>query len=323
MSGRFMPTGSVTLYYLRMIKKTLCFTTPTSLSLSNKQIVIKSIGDRGSRVAETTRPIEDIGVIVIESEHVTLTSSLISYLLANNVALITCDKTHMPQGMLLNLTGHTEQSERFQAQISATKPLAKRLWQQTVSAKIYNQASCLSISTDIETGCMFRWAKQVNSGDTNNLEGRAAAYYWQNLFPEHIHFTRDRYGDAPNHLFNYGYIILRSIIARALVSSGLMPILGIHHHNRYNSFCLADDIMEPYRPYVDLLVLDIIRQYGFNTSLTTEIKRQLLTLPVTDVNINGRQSPLMVAASTTTSSLAKCFLGQQSNILYPTLIPSS
>lgn len=306
-----------------MIKRTLHFSNPAYLSLRNRQLVIKLPGNGGEGTKEVTRPIEDIGVMIIESQQITLTSALISELMLNNVALITCDKSHMPEGLMLNLSGNTLQSERFRAQIASSLPLKKQLWQQTVRAKIMNQAACLDSKADVETGCMHRWAEQVKSDDSDNLEGRAAAYYWRNLFPSELKFRRDRNGEPPNHILNYGYIVLRAIIARALVGSGLLPTLGIHHRNRYNAYCLADDIMEPYRPYVDSLVADIVAEHGSDVTLNKDIKKRLLSIPVLDVSIDNRRSPLMVAASTTSASLARCFLGEQRKILYPYFAKSS
>ena len=162
------------------------------------------------------------------------------------------------------------------------------------------------------------WANDVRSGDATNLEARAAAYYWKCLFPNIPDFTRMRNGVSPNNLLNYGYAIVRAIIARALVAAGLLPTLGIHHHNRYNAYCLADDIMEPYRPYVDELVYHIVEQYGAdNLSLTNEIKTALLSIPTIDVVISGKRSPLMVGVTQTTASLYRCFSGEQRIIAYP------
>ena len=157
----------------------------------------------------------------------------------------------------------------------------------------------------------------MRSGDSDNLEARAAAYYWRNLFSDYPDFVRDREGGPPNNLLNYGYAILRAVIARALVGSGLLPTLGIHHHNRYNAYCLADDIMEPYRPYVDQLVIDILHKSEEVTSLSKELKMELLSIPMIDVVVNGKRSPLMVAAQQTTASLAKCFAGEIRRISYP------
>lgn len=174
----------------------------------------------------------------------------------------------------------------------------------------------LKYATGVEHNNMKVWASNVKSGDTENMEARAAAYYWKTIFPDNALFIRGRDGEEPNNLLNYGYAILRAVIARALVASGLLPTLGIHHHNRYNAYCLADDIMEPYRPYVDKAVYDIWKQTDCS-ELTKEIKSKLLSIPTTEVSINGHRSPIMVAASTTTASLAKCFNGELRKIIYP------
>lgn len=227
----------------------------------------------------------------------------------------------MPVGLMLPLCGNTVQSERFRNQLNASIPLKKQLWQQTVKAKIANQAAVLARCTDTETGCMKRWIDDVRSGDPDNLEGRAAAYYWKQLFrniPELSGFTRDREGIPPNNLLNYGYAILRAVIARALVGSGMLPALGIHHHNRYNAYCLADDIMEPYRPYVDELVFGIVNGVDKDYSeLGKELKIRLLSIPTLDVRIGGKRSPLMIAAAQTTASLYKCFTGELRRVAYP------
>lgn len=308
-----------------MIKKTLCFSNPAYLSLRDGQLVIKIPEIQNSKgVLEElkeksviTRPIEDIGVLVIENRQVTVTSAVLDALLANNCAVITCDARSMPVGLLLPLYGNTTQSERFRVQIDASLPLKKQLWQQTIQYKIINQAAVLSECTDAETHCMKVWAADVRSGDPQNVEAKAAAYYWKNIFRDVTGFIRDREGTPPNNMLNYGYAILRAVVARSLVSSGLLPTLGIHHHNRYNAYCLADDIMEPYRPYVDRLVVNIMARYGHDMALTREIKMQLLSIPTIDVKIGGKRSPLMVGVSQTTASLYKCFSGKSRKISYP------
>ena len=239
-------------------------------------------------------------------------------LLENNCAFITCDSKSLPVGLMLPLCGNTTQSERFRHQIEASLPLKKQLWQQTVQAKISNQASVLENCTDAETACMNVWAKDVKSGDSENIEGRAAAYYWKKLFGYIEDFNRDREGVPPNNLLNYGYAILRAVVARALVSSGMLPTLGIHHHNRYNAYCLADDIMEPYRPFVDEMVFNLIKKKGLpEEGLTKEWKAELLQIPVLDVVISGKRSPLMIAVAQTTASLYKCYSGEIRKIVYP------
>ena len=308
-----------------MIKKTLCFSNPIYLSLRNAQLVLhlpevesnKTLPEAMKKEAERTIPIEDIGVVVLDNRRITITSGVMEALLENNCAVITCNQKSMPIGLLLPLSGNTIQNERFRSQLEASLPLRKQLWQQTIKQKILNQEHTLRINTDKETNCMRVWSNDVRSGDPDNLEARAAAYYWKNLFTEYPNFVRDREGIPPNNLLNYGYAILRAIIARALVGSGLLPTLGIHHHNRYNAYCLADDIMEPYRPYVDQLVLDIIHNYTEISDITREIKMQLLSIPILDVVINGKRSPLMIAVQQTTASLAKCFAGESKRISYP------
>ncbi|QUB67478.1 type II CRISPR-associated endonuclease Cas1 [Prevotella melaninogenica] len=308
-----------------MIKKTLCFSNPIYLSLRNAQLVLhvpevesnKTLPEAIKKEAERTIPIEDIGVVVLDNRRITLTSGVMEALLGNNCAVITCNQKSMPVGLLLPLCGNTTQNERFRSQLEASLPLRKQLWQQTIKQKILNQEHVLRINTDKETNCMRIWSNDVRSGDPDNLEARSAAYYWKNLFTNYPNFVRDREGTPPNNLLNYGYAILRAIIARALVGSGLLPTLGIHHHNRYNAYCLADDIMEPYRPYVDQLVLDIIQCNLEISDITRDLKMQLLGIPMLDVVINGKRSPLMIAAQQTTASLARCFAGESKRISYP------
>lgn len=310
-----------------MIKRTLCFGNPSYLSLKNDQLVLKlpeveknaTLPDAFKQSNVRTIPIEDIGVVVLDHKQITITQALLAKLLENNCAVITCDDRHLPTGLLLPLEGNTLQSERFNDQIDASLPLKKQLWQQTVQAKIHNQASVLKRLRQTEVGNMSAWEKDVRSGDSDNLEGRAAVYYWKNLFPDIDGFLRDRDGKAPNNLLNYGYAILRAIIARALVSSGMLPTFGIHHHNRYNAYCLADDIMEPYRPYVDELVVNYTLRNGYPEELTTDVKSTMLSIPVLDVVINGQRSPLMIAATQTTASLYKCFSGELRKIVYPVM----
>ena len=307
-----------------MIKKTLYFGNPAYLSLKNDQLVIKlpeiekndSLPDIFRQQSQVTKPIEDIGVVVLDNKQITITSGALEALLENNCAVITCDSKSMPVGLMLPLYGNTTQNERFRQQLSASVPLMKQLWQQTIKAKIYNQATLLNTYTNEEHKCMKIWATEVKSGDSDNLEARAAAYYWKRLFPIEG-FTRDRNGLPPNNLLNYGYAILRAVVARALVSSGLLPTLGIHHHNRYNAYCLADDIMEPYRPYVDQLVYNMIQTNPDYQELNKSIKAQLLSVPTLEVVIAGKRSPLMVAVSQTTASLYKCFSGELRRIAYP------
>ena len=308
-----------------MIKKTIYFGNPTYLSLSNGQLVIKlpeveknqTLPESFKKDVIKTIPIEDIGVVVLDHKQITFTQGLLEKLIENNCAVITCNSNRMPIGLMLPLCGNTTQSERFRNQLEASLPLKKQLWQQTVRQKIENQAAVLKEMRGEVVKNMLVWARDVKSGDPDNYEARAAAYYWKSLFPAIPCFTRDREGIPPNNLLNYGYAILRAVIARSLVASGLLPTLGIHHHNKYNAYCLADDIMEPYRPFVDKMIVQIVDSGIEYKNLTTDLKAQLLNIPVLDVYMNDKRSPLMIAAGQTTASLYKCFTGEIRKISFP------
>ena len=308
-----------------MIKKTLYFGNPAYLSLRNRQLVIRlpevekaELPDIVKQETVRTIPIEDIGVVVLDNKQITITQGALAELVANSAAVITCDSKCMPTGMLLPLSGNTLYQERFRNQIEAAIPLRKQLWQQTVKAKIENQAYCLQKNTSKSFVPLHVLARKVRSDDADNHEAQAAAYYWKNLFSDG--FTRDKDGIPPNNLLNYGYAILRAVIARALVGSGLLPVYGIHHHNRYNAYCLADDIMEPYRPFVDDLVISTMKKMEVSDDLTVELKREMLSIPVLDVSIGGKRSPLMIAVGLTTASLAKCYNGEAREISYPSFL---
>lgn len=298
-----------------MIKRTLYFGNPCYLKKKDAQLVVE-FTDKDKQTK--TVPIEDVGMIVLEHQQVTITHALISALMDNNAAVLSCNQQHLPYGLMLPMFQHHAFTEKLYAQLESSQPLRKNLWQQTVVAKIDNQAAVLNaLGIDIEN--MRYWSSQVKSGDPDNYEARAAAYYWDNIFAQYPSFRRHRYGDAPNNLLNYGYAILRAIVARSLVGSGLFTALGIHHKNKYNPYCLADDIMEPYRPYLDKLVLNLIDADGEIEELTTAIKAQLLSIATVDIIIDGQSSPLMVGVQRTSASVRKCFEGESRKIIYPVL----
>ncbi len=309
-----------------MIKRTLYFGNPAYLSLKKEQLVVQlpevvkneDLPEKMKQESIVTIPIEDIGVVILDHKQITITQGLMEKLLENNCALITCDSTRMPVGLMLPLAGNTTQTERFKAQLDASVPLKKQLWQQTVQAKIENQAYVLEKMAGGIVKNMNAWAADVKSGDPDNYEARAAVYYWANLFPVIQGFSRNRDGIPPNNLLNYGYAVLRAVVARSLVASGLLPTLGIHHRNKYNAYCLADDVMEPYRPFVDRLVFEIVSENENIDEITQPIKTRLLGIPVLDVMMNGQRSPLMVAVGLTTASLHQCFSGEVRKIKYPT-----
>ncbi len=311
-----------------MIKRTLYFGNPAYLSLKREQLVVslpevvknETVPESFKKEAIASFPIEDIGMVVLDHKQITITQGLIEKLMANNCSLITCDSKRMPVGLLLPLVGNTTQTERFRYQINASIPLKKQLWQQTVKAKIENQAYVLHFLTGKVTNNMKVWASNVRSGDPDNFEARAAVYYWRNMFENIEHFSRNRDGVPPNNLLNYGYAILRAVIARSLVGSGLLPTLGFHHRNKYNAYCLADDVMEPYRPFVDRLVFEIVQSGVDISDLDKEIKATLLNIPVLDVKRGDQRSPLMIAARQTTASLFQCYSGESRKMKYPEFV---
>lgn len=295
-----------------MLKRTLFFTNPAYISTRNAQLLVQNKEDQ----TERSVPIEDIGFVVLENPQITITMPALQKLNANNVAVVCCDEKHHPSAMLLNLDSHHLQGELFRQQIDATVPLKKQLWKQTIEQKIKNQAAVLK-SLNKQSGALLSYANSVQSGDSSNREGTAAREYWKRLFGND--FIRDRFGDAPNPFLNYGYIVLRAAVARALVGSGLLPTLGIHHHNRYNAFCLADDMMEPYRAYVDKAVFDLWESGVEDLILSKDVKAYLLNVLTCDVQISNLQRPLIVALSITTASLARCFSGEAKKLELPVL----
>lgn len=292
-----------------MLKKSILLENKASLTTKNLQLVIKT------DTRETNIPIEDIGYIVIDHPEIYLSVPALNLLVDNNTAVIICNTNHLPNGMFLNLNSHHIQQEIFKNQINASVPLKKQLWQQTVMEKITNQGILLQNITSKTNNFDFL-ASKVLSGDTSNMEGVAANFYWKSFF-EH-NFKRERFGDYPNNFLNYGYAILRAATARALSGSGLLNTLGIHHKSKYNAFALADDIMEPYRPIVDEKVAEIMQNYT-EQELNTAIKAELLQILTRTVYFKEEKSPLMVALQKTASSLQQCYTGDRKKIKYPKL----
>ena len=259
-------------------------------------------------------PIEDIGFVVLEDQQTSITLPLLNALSDNNVAVILCGENSMPNAMLMNLDSNRTQGENYRAQIEASEPLKKGLWKQIVEAKIRNQAALLR-KLGRNGDKLKPYYMNVKSADADNREGTAAKIYWTELFGSE--FYRSREGSPPNNLLNYGYTILRAAVARAIMGSGLFPALGIFHRNRYNAFPLADDVMEPYRPFVDELVYGL-RMQG-ESQLTQEVKGTLLRILFADTRFEKVMRPLDVGLTFTAASLAKCFAGTQKKIVYPLL----
>ncbi len=284
----------------------------TYLSVKLGQLVVKRDGEEISRI-----PCEDIGVVLVDHGGVCYTHTVFTELLRSGAAVVLCDGTHHPAGMLLPIESNSVQSERFRYQIRAKMPLKKRLWQQIVKAKIAHQAKVVE---DEPGTCraLKGLAKQVRSGDPDNIEAQASRRYWP-VFLQDVRFRRDRDGVAPNNLLNYGYMVMRAAVARALCSAGLLPTLGIHHHSRYNAFCLADDMVEPFRGYVDAKVREICYGGGASDDLDQGIKAQLLEVLYEPIVVGGFKGPLMVGLHRTMASLQRCFAGEQDRLDLPKL----
>lgn len=296
-----------------MIKRTLYFGNPCYLKKKLEQLQVDFPDDEKD---SKSVPIEDIGVVVLDNYQITITQGLLAALSENNAVIINCNDKHLPFSLMLPTAVHHAYTEKLRFQLEASLPLKKNLWQQTIVAKIKNQAVLLE-KLGVDAARMYYLAGLVKSGDVENCEGRAAAYYWKVLFDDAEVFKRHRYGEPPNNLLNYGYAILRGIVARSLVASGLLTAMGIHHRNKYNPYCLADDIMEPYRPLVDELVLQIAFEEDDLEQLTPMLKRKLLQIPAMDILIDGQNSPLMVGMQRTTASLMQCFEGESRKLIYP------
>jgi len=292
-----------------MIKKSILIEKKAKITCKNLQLCIET----EERTASI--PIEDIGFLVLDHQETYLTIPALNLLIENNTAVIICNKAHLPNGLFLNLNSHHIQQQIFKAQIDTSLPLKKSLWQQTIKEKIINQGILLEQITSSKNKFQYL-ASKVLSGDTSNMEGVAANFYWKSFFDSG--FKRERFGDYPNNFLNYGYAILRAATARALSGSGLLNTLGIHHKNKYNAFALADDIMEPYRPIVDECVYHIMQKYD-EQELNTILKSELLNILTRTVFFKDEKSPLMVALQKTASSLQQCYTGERKKINYAKL----
>lgn len=293
-----------------MVKRTLFFTTPCRLTLKSSQLVVEN-----HETGEVkTVPIEDIGMVMIENQMVSVSIPALNALNQNNCAVVLCDARHMPSSMLMSLDSNSVQAETYRYQIDASSPLKKNLWKQVVCAKVRNQANLLS-ELGKDGDVLKPYYLNVKSGDSDNREGIAAKIYWDRLFDGS--FIRSREGADPNSLLNYGYAILRAGMARAIMGSGLFPAFSLFHKNRYNAFPLADDLMEPYRPYVDQIVYSLF--VDEHTSLDTSSKQALLRIMFIDTKFKDITRPLEIGLTMTTASLVKCLRGEQKQLSFPVL----
>ena len=293
-----------------MIKRTIVFSSPCKISVKDNQLVAES-----RECGEIKKiPIEDLGIVIVENLMTSISTPALNALSENNCAVVFCDSRHMPVSMLMNLDSNSVQAERYRQQLEASLPLKKNLWKQVIKAKIINQSRLLT-ELGLDGNKLKPYYMNVKSGDSDNREGIAANIYWDTLLGRD--FVRTRYGDNPNPLLNYGYAVLRAGMARAIMGSGLFPAFGLFHKNRYNAFPLADDLMEPYRPYVDQLVVQLLREG--KEELNTESKQRLLRVMFLDTHFKGMTRPLELALSVTTASLARCFSGDSKAIEYPVI----
>lgn len=283
---------------------------PARLSVRYTNLVIER-----EAAEPVTVPLEELAVLVVSHPQVSMTHAVLSGLAASGGVFVTCDDKHLPAGMLLPLAGHFIQAERFEQQAVAPMPTRKRLWQQVIRAKLLAQAHLLSELGGGDRG-ITALVPRVRSGDPDNIEAEASRRYWPALFTSG-YFRRDRFGLPPNQLLNYGYAVLRAIVARAICASGLHPSLGLHHHNRYDAFRLADDLMEPFRPLVDRTVVNLTHQRGMNIPLDKQAKAEILKALSGRLPLEGEWRTLFDVASRTASSLVAVFAGERRDLLLP------
>ncbi len=300
-----------------MIKKIIEISqAKTHLAVQNKQLVIRQTAAEGDCATQESKiPCEDVGVLIVDHIGTTYTHSVFSELLKNGAAIVLCGGNHHPAGMLLPIESNTLQSERFREQIEAKEPVKKRLWQQIIRAKIRHQAKLSGKDSDTYKALMTL-REEVRSGDPDNIEAQASKKFWAVYLPT-AGFFRDIGGPPPNNMLNYGYMVMRAAVARALCSAGLLPCIGVHHHNRYNAFCLADDVVEPFRGFVEVKVRDVCLSEGVPDGLTQEIKAKLLEVLYQEVAIAGFSGPLMVGLHRTAASLQRCFAEEQKELELP------
>lgn len=293
-----------------MIKRIVEINNPAKLTIKNKQMVISQ-----DETEKAIIPIEDLGILILDHPAITQSTGLLSACLDNNVAVVTCDKKHLPNSIFLSLDGNSLQTKVISKQIQITEPTRKRLWQAIIKAKISEQAKVLDQVIG-EDHSLSSLVPKVKSGDHQNVESLAARIYWQKLFGER--FKRERDQPGINGCLNYGYAVMRASVARAIVGTGLHPSIGIHHHNKYNNLCLADDLIEPLRPIVDLNVIRITQDLDVDY-LTPDIKKRLLDVLSWNLTIGKNRFPLLIALHHYTASLRKVICNESKGLEIPYL----
>jgi CRISPR-associated protein Cas1 len=294
-----------------MIKRIVEVANPSYLHLKHKQLLIDQDHETVAQI-----PIEDIGALILEHSAISLTQPLIIECQKNNVAIIFCDEKHLPYSTILPIAeGNNLHNKILKQQINISEPTRKNLWKQIIAQKINNQANTLQQFNKPFTR-LTKLASEVKSGDSANCEGLAAQYYWKALFGKG--FTRDQNADGINAVLNYGYSIIRAMIARSIVTAGLHPTIGLFHHNQYNALCLADDLMEPLRPWVDCIAYKLYQQ-DKNIKISKEIKIPFLSLVSQNVKLNKKQMPMMVSMHYLMADLKRNFTKDTLKLTYPSL----
>lgn len=280
------------------------------LSVRQKQILIRTDDQPTLSV-----PLEETAVVILAGPEVTLTQPLLAELVERNAAVVVSGPSHLPTGMLLPISGNALSTQRLYQQMAMTRPTAKRLWQQVVRCKVLAQARALA-QFEGDPDSLRVLADMVRSGDPDNIESQAAARYWPLLF-DGFDFQRRYDRDDANRLLNYGYAVLRAAIARAICGAGLHPALGIHHRARGNPFCLADDLMEPYRPLVDIEVRSIVGEQGLDAPLDTANKRRLVAAATQRLIHDGENRSGFEWFDRTAQSLVRTLTDRDARVFYP------
>jgi CRISPR-associated protein Cas1 len=294
-----------------LIKRVVDVSSRSFLQLKQGQLIVNQNGEVIAKI-----PVEDLGVLILQHSAITITQSLIVCCQKHNVVIVFCDEKHLPYSVIFPLVeGNSLHSKIIRKQIKIPLPRSKRIWQSVVSAKIKNQAKTL-LKEGVKDSQLDRMSKMVKSGDPSNIEAQAARRYWTLLFGKN--FRRNRGEEGINSLLNYGYSIVRAMTARAIVAGGLHPALGIHHKNQYNGLNLADDLMEPFRPWVDSLVLGLSKNEI--NSVNIHSKKVLLSLPATPVFLAGKKMPLMVSMHSMITQFRKALTDKAIKLEYPVLI---
>ncbi len=296
-----------------MIKRIIYIGSPCNLNIKDEQLIITN-----RETGELNQvPAEDIGALEIDNLQASISAYTLNFLAQKNVVVVISGANHHPIAQMLSLDSNIIQSQRIIHQVNAKITLQKNLWQQVVSSKIENQYLNLKLKGIDDLSLKVK-SQNVKSGDKGNLEGQAAKIYWKYIFNERK-FKRDAEGDYPNNLLNYGYAILRAIVARSIVSFGLSPSIGIFHKNKYNAYCLADDLMEPFRPFVDKLIVDNIDNLEDTNFLTKAHKKVILQTPMIDTFIDNNTYPLMIGVQQSVASFLKCLEGKSKKLSLPIL----